>query len=84
MLEIHTLMKTNNIVSTRGCNYGVYAYQRIDRWMNFTGFLLSPAVLFTFRQPMYMIMESLGNMAMVCVDKLGNTTETFAVSVTGE
>ena len=49
-----------------------------------TGSLLSPAVLFTFRQPMYVIMENLGNVEMVCVDKLDNTTETFIVLVTGE
>ena len=59
----------------------------IDRLMDSldsTGSLLSPAVLFTFRQPMYVIMENVGNMEMVCVDKLDNTTETFTVLVTGE
>ena len=52
--------------------------------MDSTGSLLSPAVLFTFRQSMYVIAENLGNVEMVCVDKLDNTTETFTVLVTGE
>ena len=39
-------------------------------------------VTFTFRQPMYMFMEDMGN-GTVCVDKIGETDQTITVIVNG-
>ena len=60
-----------------------HEFTQTDRqFMKFVPICSPAAVLFTFRQPLYMFLESVG-MGEVCIDKVNPATQTIRIMISG-